>query len=131
MGVLCRSALRTMPAYNKVIGTAPGNIIPTIMTAHIKYTNTKSTGIHGCNCMMAPGASAFIMGIFAQRYRTYAQAKTITPIRAERIVIRSRLGNEGNESAGKGLMEMDYKNPSNNQQLTGMLKNQEAATLAG
>ncbi|MDT3776492.1 hypothetical protein PJI16_02835 [Nitrospira sp. MA-1] len=63
------------------------------------------------------------MGIFAQRYRTYAQAKTITPIRAEKIVIRSRVGNEENEGAGEGLMEMDYKNPCNNQQLTGKLKN--------
>jgi hypothetical protein len=32
-------------------------------------------------------------------------------MRAERMAIRSRLGNEGKEGLGERLIEMDYKNP--------------------
>jgi hypothetical protein len=70
MGVPCRSALRTIPAYNKVMGVALGNIIPTIMMAHITNIKIKSVGIHGCNCILALEVSTPIAGILAQRYRT-------------------------------------------------------------
>jgi hypothetical protein len=67
MGVPCRSALQTIPAYNKVIEAALGNIIPTIMMAHITNMNTKSASVHGCNSIMDTGAPASIAGILDQR----------------------------------------------------------------
>ena len=90
MGVLCRSALRTMPAYSNVIGAALGNIIPTIMMAHIKNMNDPSTISHGRGAMTVLVKSESpepIEDIEPANTRRYTQAKAVTPAKENTIVI--------------------------------------------
>src|SRR5579862_7736780 len=52
-GLCCAAALRATAAYSRVIGTAVGTIMATIITAHIASRRPNSAAVHGAAAVMA------------------------------------------------------------------------------
>jgi hypothetical protein len=75
------------------MGAALGNIIPTIMMAHITNMNNPSTISHGRGVMtvlVMSESPAPIEDIEPANTRRYTQANAVTPAKESTMAIRSR-----------------------------------------
>ncbi len=77
----------------RVIGTAVGTIIPTIITAHIKNIRRKSSPLQGRILIISPAVMDMSSMLKAMTMR-YTQASKVIPKREARMAIRLRRGSE-------------------------------------